>query len=91
MAKRDTKTKARTNAEYQAAYRERHLLSPDTVDSERLNMVVPVSTKRQLERLARHYGVSQRAMLARLLSDAEREVANGLAGAEQSAYFNLTQ
>jgi hypothetical protein len=62
-----------TAAERQRAYRARR-----QEDAERLNMVVGVSTKRQLERLARHHGVTQRALLERLLADAEGAVVAGL-------------
>lgn len=62
-----------TSAERQRAYRQRR-----QDDAERLNMVVSVSAKRQLERLARHHGVAQRVMLERLLADAERAVVDEL-------------
>ncbi|MBK7520108.1 MAG: hypothetical protein IPJ33_19600 [Gammaproteobacteria bacterium] len=60
-----------TNAERQRAYRQRHLQDVDG-SGERLNMVVSVQAKAQLGRLARHHGISQRAMLERLLAAAER-------------------
>ena len=40
------------------------------------------------ERGARHYAASQRAMLERLLAEAERAVANGL---EHDAYLRYVQ
>ena len=79
--------KAERNAAYQAAYRRRHLQDVDAT-GERLNMVVGISAKRALERLARHYAVSQRAMLERLLAEAERAVADGL---EHDAYLRYVQ
>ena len=69
--------KAERNAAYQSAYRKRHLQDVDA-DDERLNMVIGISAKRALERLARHYAVSQRAMLGQLLTEVERAVADGL-------------
>ena len=60
-----------TNAERQRAYRQRPLQDVDG-SGERLNMVVSVQAKAQLGRLARHHGISQRAMLERLLAAAER-------------------
>ena len=60
-----------TNAERQRAYRQRHLQDVDG-SGERLNMVFSVQAKAQLGRLARHHGISQRAMLERLLAAAER-------------------
>ena len=79
--------KAERNAAYQAAYRRRHLQDVDAT-GERLNMVVGISAKRALERLARHYAVSQRAMLEQLLTGAERAVADGL---EHDAYLRYVQ
>lgn len=40
---------------------------------ERLNLVIDLHAKRALERLAACYGVTQKAMLDRLLIGAERE------------------
>ncbi len=59
-----------TNAERQAAYRAKHLAGLDN-DGSRLNLVVNDGAKRALERLASCYGVTQRAMIERLLVDAE--------------------
>lgn len=59
-----------TNAERQAAYRARHLASVDG-QGERLNLIVGVQAKRALERLASCYGVTQRAMIEKLLQQAE--------------------
>ena len=68
-----TKTKAQraADAARQARYRERHLNSPETVDAARINQVVTLQAKAKLERLARHYGLSQRGLLEKLLADAE--------------------
>ena len=60
-----------TNAERQHAYRLRHL-KDETGQGERLSVVVSSQTKRALERLSVCNGVTQRAMLERLLQDAER-------------------
>ena len=84
------KNPAKSNAERQADYRRRHLLEPDTVDSERLNMVVPVSAKRKLERLAAHYGVTQRMLLAGMLLEAENGVLAGLWRVQEKAYYAMT-
>ncbi len=60
-----------TSAQRQAAYRQRHLQDTDG-SGERLNMIVSVQAKAQLKRLARHAGITQRAMLEQLLEKAER-------------------
>jgi len=57
------RARATSAAERQAAYRERHLHEVESLDSARLDMIVPVATKRGLERLARSYAVTQRDML----------------------------
>jgi len=62
-----TKPASMTTAERQRAYRERHANA-----AERINMLVSVSAKRALERLAKHNGQTQRAVLEDLLSAAEK-------------------
>jgi hypothetical protein len=65
--------KRAANAARQRAYRKRHL-RPDAplVDVRaRLNLVVSPLTAAGLKRLAKHYGVTQVAMLHRLVEDAE--------------------
>ena len=75
------------NREHQKAYRARHLTSSDG-GGERINMVVQLGAKRQLERLARHYAVSQKVMLERLLAEADKMVLAALktVAAEQVYY-----
>lgn len=89
MAKLRKPTSAQSNAARQAAYRQRHLHDVDG-QGERINMVVTVQAKAQLERLARHYGVTQRDALARVLAEAERKVVDGLnRGGEEVYYRNI--
>ena len=61
---------AQTNAERQAAYRQKHLQDEDA-GCERLNVVLDLSAKRALERLASAYGMTQRGILERVIADAE--------------------
>jgi hypothetical protein len=61
---------ALTNAELQAAYRARHL-ADEAGRGERLNAVIDQSAKRALDRLAACYGTTHRAILERLLREAE--------------------
>ena len=63
---------AQTNAERQAAYRARHLHDEDGT-GERLNVIINMHAKRALERLASCYGVTQLAMLERIIETAERQ------------------
>ncbi len=90
MAKRRKPTSAQSNAERQAAYRQRHLYDVDG-QGERINMVVSVQAKAQLERLARHYGVTQREVIERVLADAERKVVDGLNGGDERAYYRTIE
>ena len=73
------------NARRQATYKKRHLLDVDGM-GERLDQIVSVHAKRQLERLARHYRVTLRAMLERLLLDADREVTAGMGSVDYDTY-----
>ena len=75
------------NATRQAAYRQRHLQDVDG-DCARLNAVVSITAKAELDRLARHYGLTRRAMFESLMADAECEVVAGLTSREQRVYFN---
>ena len=79
--------RAATSAERQAAYRRRHLDEIDSLDSARLNIIVPIATKRALERLARRYAVTQRDMLKRVIEDAERAATNALSSSELRRYY----
>jgi hypothetical protein len=78
----------KTNAQRQAEYRQRHFKDIEG-KLERLNMVVHVTTKRKLERLAVCYGVTQRALLEMVLETEERKVLNGMTSDEQEAYYSL--
>jgi hypothetical protein len=66
----------KSGAQRQAEYRQRHLRD-ETGALERINLVVPIAAKRQLERLACCYGVTQRAMLEKLLAEAEHSAISG--------------
>jgi hypothetical protein len=60
-----------SGARRQTAYRQRHL--KDAAGAlERLHLLVSIAAKRQLKRLAYGDGVTQQAMLERLLATAER-------------------
>ncbi len=90
MTKRRKPTSAQSNAARQAAYRQRHLHDVDG-QGERINIVVTVQAKAQLKRLARHYGVTQRDLLARVLADAERIVVDGLGRGEEKSYYQAPE
>jgi hypothetical protein len=77
----------KSGAQRQAAYRQRHL-QDEAGALERLNLLVSITAKRQLERLAYCYGVTQRAMLEKLLAEAERATLAALSPAEQGEYLD---
>lgn len=88
MTKATKKSAAMTNAQRQAAYRQKHLHDPDSVDSERLSMLVSVHASAQLTRLARHFAVTKRAMIEKLLSQADSTVADALPSKKQTLYYD---
>jgi hypothetical protein len=78
---------AKSNAERQRAYRERHLNDLEG-QGERLNGIIKLSTKRTLERLASCYGVTQRAVLEKIIDEAESRLLSKLGSKKQEAYFD---
>jgi hypothetical protein len=76
----------KSSAQRQAEYRQRHL-KDEAGTLERLNLLPQVSANRQLERLAYCYGVTQRAMLEKLLADAERATLDAISSGEQRGYL----
>lgn len=77
---------AKSNAERQAAYRARHLKDENGM-GERISVLLDIHAKRALERLAKRYAVTQRAMLEKLLKDAERAMLDTLTHDEQASYY----
>ena len=72
-----------SNSERQAAYRRRHAEN----GGGRINMHVEARTEFALRRLARHYAVTQREMLDRLIAEAESAVIAGMDGAAYKTYL----
>ena len=70
-------------AEKQARYRQKHLKDGTR---ERLQLVIDLHAKRALERLAHHNGLTQSAMLEKLVIDEQTRVTSGLRGDEFAAY-----
>lgn len=75
---------ARSSRERQAEYRRRHLADGSDV---RLNVVVSAHAAAALKRLARHRGVTQRAVLESLFIEAERYEAERA----DEGYFAVTR
>lgn len=79
---------ALTNAQIQAAYRARHCKDLDTASACRMDMVIDSASLTALKRMAAHQGVTQRAMLQKLIDDAQRALLHALDGSQQDAYFD---
>ena len=77
----------KTNAQIQAAYRRRHLKDVDAT-SARLDILIDQSAKLTLQRMATHYRVSNRAMLERLLSEAQSTLLASLDSDEQGLFYD---
>jgi hypothetical protein len=73
---------ALSNAQKQAAFRARK----KEVGSERLQVVVNLQTKLALQRLSRHYGITQSAMLERLLMSEQSRVTRELSDDDFKKY-----
>ena len=78
---------AQSNAERQAAYRARHL-KDENGKGERISLLVDTHAKRALERLATRYAVTQRAMLERLIVEAEKALTADMTAAQYAAYVD---
>jgi len=83
---------SKSSAQRQREYRQRHLKSltdDDTEMLERLNTLVHFSAKTQLKRLASCYGVTQRAMLEHLITEATQTLLQRLDGQQQEDFYDL--
>ena len=78
---------AMSNAEKQANYRKRKIKEGE---GERLQAVISLHAKRGLERLARHHGLSQVAMLERLILEEQQRVTATLEGDAYRIYLGET-
>jgi len=79
---------ALTNAQIQAAYRARHCKDLDTASASRMDMVIDSTSLTALRRMAAHQGITQRAMLQKLINEAQTVLLHTLDGGEQDAYYD---
>jgi hypothetical protein len=81
----------KSNAERQAAYRARRAEAGDNGER-RLNTWLSTAAALALERLARHHGLTQRALLERLLIEAQDNVTAGFGpdDPERDRFFGVT-
>ena len=78
---------AKSNAERQKAYRAGRARAGDNGEL-RINTFVSRSAASNLKRLAKHYGVTQRAMLEQLIHDADKAVSGPMDDAEFERYLS---
>ena len=78
---------AKSNAERQKAYRASRLKAGENGEL-RINTFVTTSAALTLKRLAKHYAVTQRAMLERLIGDADKAVSGPMDDAEFERYLS---
>jgi hypothetical protein len=81
---------ALTNAQTQAAYRERHL-KDEAGTAARLDVLIDQSAKNALKRLATHYRVSARALLETLIEAEQRQLLDTMTSDQQSAYYDAAK
>jgi hypothetical protein len=95
MAKAKPKPKrAMTGAERQAAYRERRTAgragAPDATDETELKAWIDTGVFLSLARQARHYGVTRREMLERVISDGQKKTLDEIRGRPaENAYWKV--
>ena len=81
----ETEIKKKDNAKRQAEYRKRHMKEGS---DQRLNVILDLHAKLALERMAKHYGVTNKAMLERALLAAQSQLIKDMNGDQQSAYYD---
>jgi hypothetical protein len=77
---------AQTNAQRQAAFRERHLRGADAPKA-MLNVVIPSSAKDTLKRLTRCYRITQDRLLTDLLRDEQESLLPMLSEKQRKRYL----
>ena len=82
---------SKSNVQRQRNYRDRHLkqTGEDYEMLERINQMVSLSAKSSLKRLASYYGVTQRAMLERVIEDADHLLINTLPNEQHNDYYDM--
>ena len=74
----------KANAKRQSEYRKRHI--KDGSD-QRLNVILDLQAKLALERMAKHYGVSNKELLERVLLETQSQLMADMDGEQQTRYF----
>lgn len=74
----------KANAKRQAEYRKRHI--KDGSD-QRLNVILDLQAKLALDRMAEHYGVSNKELLERVLLETQSKLIAGMDGEKKTRYL----
>ncbi len=82
---------SKSNVQRQRNYRYRHLKQTGEAYEmlERINQMISFSAKSSLKRLASYYGVTQRAILERLIVDADNLLINTLPNEQHNDYYDM--
>ena len=83
MAKSDTDVK-KANAKRQAEYRKRRLKEGS---DQRLNVILDLHAKQALDRLSRHYCVTNKSTIERLLLEAQTQLLRDMDAEHQARYL----
>ena len=80
----------KTNAQNQAAHRQRHLKDEHSTSS-RVDLLIDASAKLALKRMAAHYRISNRAMLEKLTKDTQAGLLDTMDADSQTAYYDAVR
>ena len=72
------------NAKRQAEYRKRHIKEGS---DQRLNVILGLDTKLALDRMARHFGVSNKELLERVLLERQSQLVANMDGEQKTRYL----
>ena len=78
-------TKKKDNAKRQAEYRKRRLKEGS---DQRLNVILDMHAKLALDRMAKHYGVTNKNVLERLLLEAQSQLIRQMDRQQQTNYYD---
>lgn len=76
--------KKKDNAKRQAEYRKRHIKEGS---DQRLNVILGLDAKLALERMAKHFGVTNKNVLERLLLEAQSRLIEDMDDEHQTRYY----
>ena len=80
---------AKTNSQIQADYRTRQVGNGS--GAARLDILLSIHAKNALQRLAGHSKLSQRAMLEKLITDAQSNLIDTMNGDQQAAFYRASE